>query len=202
MTAWAQYSFFCYMFFFSFIKEEFALTEWILNANRPITLERLSDAVLILGTHAELDHRSFVQVDDVVRGGAHERGDLCPRCATFHLLLDHVVSNAAASVVLWGFPWQPAEVCSDVSGLQRALGGRRFVWGTEINNALLGSEIKVDYIFRVTHPVAAEPCGPCGPVANPLFLLYGHGPHTFGITTFFFACHHRGRSCRRTTPYP
>ena len=34
--------------------------------------------------------------------------------------------------------------------------------------------------------VAAEPCGPCGPVAHTLFPLCGHGPPTFGITFFFF----------------
>ena len=34
--------------------------------------------------------------------------------------------------------------------------------------------------------VAAEQCGPCGPVAQPLFELCGPGPPTFGITSFCF----------------
>ena len=38
-------------------------------------------------------------------------------------------------------------------------------------------------------PVAAEPDGPRGLVAHPLFAFF-----------FFFARHHRGRACRRTTP--
>ena len=46
--------------------------------------------------------------------------------------------------------------------------------------------------------------GPCGPVAHPLFQLCGPGPPTFCVPFLFcflfFACHHRGRACRRTTP--
>ena len=36
----------------------------------------------------------------------------------------------------------------------------------------------IDVCFFNFPSVAAEPCGP---VAHPLFLLCGHGPHTFGM---------------------
>ena len=64
------------------------------------------------------------------------------------------------------------------------------------------SKCRILVLFRYFSSVAAEPFGPCGPVAHPLFELCRPGPPTFGITffCFCFAYHHWSSTFSRTGP--
>jgi len=79
------------------------LTEWILGGNWLSQLDRVTDSVLVGGRDAE-------QVLVLVMEIAHLGGqlgwlaDLLPRLPLDVLLLDDVVSDGAAAVVLRHFP--------------------------------------------------------------------------------------------------